>query len=1373
MEEKRKEFAAGAEAFVAHLEARQTAVQALEGEPEALIASVQAEYGEGAAEQEKLAALAGLQEEMARMGITENRHTEYSVASLKSKRDQFVKFVKNYTGTLAAEQELKQEYLDRTAALLAWIAAVQHDADFDNTLEGARARSTKWNEYKTTERAQKEIEKINLLELFEKVGAVLAAGHNRPAFAPAGHTPTDIRAAWDAMESADTEYESALESEIARQEKLASLSKSFRGEAADIEAFVGAKETYLGAEEEVRSVDDSHMKLMHLDVFQEDYNANQARVAHLETLSREISQLGHKDAPAVEEDHARLAEAWRSLQDKAEAKRAALEGAKGTEQEREAARLAFASKAADFVQFVNDATVLAGDRNFGLSLDAVAAFKATLDEEEQATRAELATHVAGLHEASATLASLNVSDNRHTSITQADITAHSSDLEAALAARQSAYGEELARQQAMEEKRKEFAAGAEAFVAHLEARQTAVQALEGEPEALIASVQAEYGEGAAEQEKLAALAGLQEEMARMGITENRHTEYSVASLKSKRDQFVKFVKNYTGTLAAEQELKQEYLDRTAALLAWIAAVQHDADFDNTLEGARARSTKWNEYKTTERAQKEIEKINLLELFEKVGAVLAAGHNRPAFAPAGHTPADVDAAWTAMQSAEQEHEAALEEEKARQERLDGVHKALQREADQALAYAAEKREQLAAREEVDSLDRAHMQLMHHGVVEEELAASKARLASLEASLEELRAAGYHQLPAAEEKHATVLAAWAGLEEQAGASRGLLAADKEHQEHREALRLAFAEKASAYEGFCKESVYAANEHQFGTSLEEVRAHGATLEADTAETKGRASELRTAADAAAAALEEAGVEENRHTSLTEEDLAAAGAELEAALDARAEAYAAELQRLEDNDAECAKFAALAEEFVAWIQAHRTELEAVAADATPAERKEAVREAYGDGAEADRRLAAAEDVAKRLQERGVFYNPKTAYTQHALRSLRKNLSDAVANLQAAIDEEHQLLTRGLALKEELAAKEALDRKYIAFETKYQELEMLLDAQAELLTETISPDSVAEVEELQSVCVAAVAAVAAMEEDISELSASGQELSAAGVAVSAEPLVAKHALATSQGAERTTALADELQKQIANDELCKEFAELAQELDGFLQVEAQVLASLDGDEEAQLEAVRERRQELAATMARVEQLSGLNDRMVEAEITSNSYSDLTYQAIRAQAEELENSQSDKEKLLEREIYLKNNSGVTAEQLDEFKEVFTFFDKNNSGVLSELEFKSVLQSLGEDPSDAELKQLMSELATEDGVPFDNFVSHMVARSTDSNTEEEVLAAFRELANYKDYITEAEMRSAMDGQRVDYLLTVMPKTDEGYDYASWARDAYSR
>jgi len=57
-----------------------------------------------------------------------------------------------------------------------------------------------------------------------------------------------------------------------------------------------------------------------------------------------------------------------------------------------------------------------------------------------------------------------------------------------------------------------------------------------------------------------------------------------------------------------------------------------------------------------------------------------------------------------------------------------------------------------------------------------------------------------------------------------------------------------------------------------------------------------------------------------------------------------------------------------------------------------------------------------------------------------------------------------------------------------------------------------------------------------------------------------------------------------------------------------------------------------------------------------------------------------REVFLEKKILETKASGVSSEQIDEFKEVFEFFDKDKSGKLNRLEFKSCLQSLGEDPS---------------------------------------------------------------------------------------------
>jgi len=95
-----------------------------------------------------------------------------------------------------------------------------------------------------------------------------------------------------------------------------------------------------------------------------------------------------------------------------------------------------------------------------------------------------------------------------------------------------AYDAELGRQQAMEAKRKEFAAAAQAFVDSLAARRKEIDDLnvEPDPDALIAKVQTTYAEGAPEQQGLDALSALTKEMGQMGITSNKHTEYTMPVL---------------------------------------------------------------------------------------------------------------------------------------------------------------------------------------------------------------------------------------------------------------------------------------------------------------------------------------------------------------------------------------------------------------------------------------------------------------------------------------------------------------------------------------------------------------------------------------------------------------------------------------------------------------------------------------------------------------------------------------------------------------------------------------------------------------------------------------------------------------------------
>merc|ERR1712000_562159 len=56
------------------------------------------------------------------------------------------------------------------------------------------------------------------------------------------------------------------------------------------------------------------------------------------------------------------------------------------------------------------------------------------------------------------------------------------------------------------------------------------------------------------------------------------------------------------------------------------------------------------------------------------------------------------------------------------------------------------------------------------------------------------------------------------------------------------------------------------------------------------------------------------------------------------------------------------------------------------------------------------------------------------------------------------------------------------------------------------------------------------------------------------------------------------------------------------------------------------------------------------------------------------------------------SSGVDPEQMAEFKEMFTHFDKDGSNTLEKHEFKACLSSLGISKNDAEIDQIMADVA---------------------------------------------------------------------------------
>ena len=87
---------------------------------------------------------------------------------------------------------------------------------------------------------------------------------------------------------------------------------------------------------------------------------------------------------------------------------------------------------------------------------------------------------------------------------------------------------------------------------------------------------------------------------------------------------------------------------------------------------------------------------------------------------------------------------------------------------------------------------------------------------------------------------------------------------------------------------------------------------------------------------------------------------------------------------------------------------------------------------------------------------------------------------------------------------------------------------------------------------------------------------------------------------------------------------------------------------------------------------------------------------------------------------------LTPEQIANFREAFNVFDKDGDGRITAKELGTVMRSLGQNPSEAEIQDMVNE-ADIDGngtIEFDEFLYMMSRQLREGDTEEEIIDAFR-------------------------------------------------
>ena len=87
---------------------------------------------------------------------------------------------------------------------------------------------------------------------------------------------------------------------------------------------------------------------------------------------------------------------------------------------------------------------------------------------------------------------------------------------------------------------------------------------------------------------------------------------------------------------------------------------------------------------------------------------------------------------------------------------------------------------------------------------------------------------------------------------------------------------------------------------------------------------------------------------------------------------------------------------------------------------------------------------------------------------------------------------------------------------------------------------------------------------------------------------------------------------------------------------------------------------------------------------------------------------------------------ISPEKRKEYQDTFEMFDKDKDGAITARELGNMMRSIGQNPTDEEVMAMIKEvdLNSDGKIELDEFMTLMARNSPDTQTEDEVINAFR-------------------------------------------------
>lgn len=1399
MEEKRIEFANAAQEFVDWLAEQRKQIDELQNDdPDALVQAIEEIVQEHKPSQEKLDNVRRIDQECIAMQITSNPHTKYTVGDLESEFYDQQTYTERYIDSLHEEKERKNKYAERAQRLMDWINETKpkmEEREIATNLTQSRAKRTSYDNYRRGQKPPKSAEKTAVLSLAKSLAKFMQKSqfHRPPFVPPEGLAPEDIEKAWAELGEKERELEAFIAKEIQRHERLAALEKKLHEEAADTEKWADKKVNYLQRDEVsgIHSVDDAQVCLHRMDVFSDEFAKKKPRLEAMKGDAQTLTDEQQDGAEKATERVNKIGESFENMAALEAQHREALTAALESEKKKEALRRAFAEKAKAYVRWGSKTTSKLEDAVFGKTLDEVREFQATAEKTEADIREENQKRLDECKQLAAELKEAGVEHNNHTNVTEDDLDRTSEKVEKAVAKYDEDYKKELARQEEMEAKRVEFAEAAEALNKMLEESRAAIDAFEGEdPVALAEQVKARFNEAADEHAKLADVERLYGEELRLEITENKHTELTADGLKKAVREYQGYVNAYVSELEDEASMRSKYDKRAGDLVAWIAQAEQDLSSgakdpkENTLQAAQAAMDDFTDYRDGTKPNKVVEGDAVKALYKTASETLAASqHHRPEFKPAAPecTPEAIDEAFAKLGEAEKAHFDKISETLAKQEDLYQRSREFNEQAQDLEKWCKESEESLTSEEDAQTVEAAQIAEDILATFDKDYAeVSEKDVEPLKKLAEGLVADDYCEKDAVDARCKEVVAAYEALKAIRDAREEKNKSQKDREMNKEKLRKQWAKEAKQYDRWIADNTGKVAKYVFGGNLEQVREGCEKLAEAMGALRKESDDKKAQLDELAAKMTEAGITENVHSSITVDDVAKFHQTLEDAIAKREAAYNEELKRQEEMEAKRVAFAEKANAFLELVQQNRAALEGVQHE-DPVAAIEEVQKIYDEKKPLDAALAECAAIDTELRSMKVTDNKHTPHTMGSLNRKLVAHQKFYENLLGALQEEKMMLDR----KGEREAEWAKKEKTQALRSEYAENQAKLSSWTDAVNEAIEgvPEahSVEDVDELRadfdSVAAEPVHAESkATFEKLCELQKALEEDGVPASEVSHDENVQAWEHANQLIDERRKWLDDEHARQEKIAAMCKDFAEQAEAFHNWIE-ECKNADNAEGSLEEQLEAVKKLRETVDTEgPQKKDALVALDAQISEEGVKENSETVHTVASLTVEFEGLQDNIKSRQALVEQQINGAKYS-LPPDQVKEFLELFDQFDKDHTGALNWYQFKACLSALGEDVSDDNVKKIISE-TDKDGsqtIDRDEFVQYMTKKLSDSDSKEDVIAAFKDIADGRDFVTLSELAAVMPPDQLKFIEENAPRKEgqpDAIDFAKWTETAFA-